>query len=183
MLFRSQMMEEVRRICEARDEMPKDKRPKIESGLSTVFGCTIQGEVKESEVLRLAVASMQAGCDEVGLADTTGMANPAQIRRVYKLVEKEIGHVAGLHIHNTRGLGLANVLAALESGVTRFDACLAGIGGCPHAPGASGNVTTEDLAFMLESMGIGTGIDIEALLALRQQVQGWLAGEIGRAHV
>ena len=162
-----QMMEEVRRICEARDEMPKDKRPKIESGLSTVFGCTIQGEVKESEVLRLAVASMQAGCDEVGLADTTGMANPAQIRRVYKLVETEIGHVAGLHIHNTRGLGLANVLAALDIGVRTFDASLAGLGGCPFAPGASGNIVTEDLVYMLESMGYRTGVDLDKLLAVR----------------
>ena len=163
-----QMMDEVRRICEARDEMPEDQRPKIESGLSTVFGCTIQGEVKESEVLRLAVASMEAGCDEVGLADTTGMANPAQIRRVYKLVQAEIGHVAGLHIHNTRGLGLANVLAALDIGVRTFDASLAGLGGCPFAPGASGNIVTEDLVYMLESMGFRTGVDLEKLLAVRQ---------------
>ena len=162
-----EMMEDVRRICEARDEMPKAKRPRIESGLSTVFGCTIQGEVKESEVLRLAVASMAAGCDEVGLADTTGMANPAQIRRVYKLVEAEIGHVAGLHIHNTRGLGLANVLAALDIGVRTFDASLAGLGGCPFAPGASGNIVTEDLVYMLEAMGFRTGVDLDKLLAVR----------------
>ncbi len=162
-----EMMDEVRRICEARDELPKAKRPRIESGLSTVFGCTIQGEVKESEVLRLAVASMAAGCDEVGLADTTGMANPAQIRRVYKLVEAEIGHVAGLHIHNTRGLGLANVLAALDIGVRTFDASLAGLGGCPFAPGASGNIVTEDLVYMLEAMGFRTGVDLDKLLAVR----------------
>jgi hydroxymethylglutaryl-CoA lyase len=163
-----QMMDEVRRICEARDELPKDKRPKIESGLSTVFGCTIQGEVKESEVLRLAVASMEAGCDEVGLADTTGMANPAQIRRLYKLVEAEIGHVAGLHIHNTRGLGLANVLAGLDIGVRTFDASLAGLGGCPFAPGASGNVVTEDLVYLLEAMGFRTGVDLDKLIAVRK---------------
>ena len=162
-----EMMDEVRRICEARDELPKAKRPRIESGLSTVFGCTIQGEVKESEVLRMAVASMVAGCDEVGLADTTGMANPAQIRRVYKLVEAEIGHVAGLHIHNTRGLGLANVLAALDIGVRTFDASLAGLGGCPFAPGASGNIVTEDLVYMLEAMGFRTGVDLDKLLAVR----------------
>jgi len=162
-----EMMDEVRRICEARDELPKAKRPRIESGLSTVFGCTIQGEVKESEVLRLAVASMVAGCDEVGLADTTGMANPAQIRRVYKLVQAEIGHVAGLHIHNTRGLGLANVLAALDIGVRTFDASLAGLGGCPFAQGASGNIVTEDLVYMLEAMGFRTGVDLDKLLAVR----------------
>lgn len=164
-----QMMEEVRRICEARDALPKEKRPKIESGLSTVFGCTIQGEVRESEVLRLAVASLEAGCDEVGLADTTGMANPAQIRRVYKLVEAEIGErIAGLHIHNTRGLGLANALAGLDIGVRTFDASLAGLGGCPFAPGASGNIVTEDLVYLLESMGFRTGVDLDKLLAVRQ---------------
>lgn len=163
-----QMIEEARRICEARDELPKEKRPKIESGLSTVFGCTIQGEVKESEVLRLAVASLEAGCDEVGLADTTGMANPAQIRRVYKLVQAEIGErMAGLHIHNTRGLGLANVLAALDIGVRTFDASLAGLGGCPFAPGASGNIVTEDLVYMLEAMGFRTGVDLDKLVAVR----------------
>ena len=163
-----QMIEEARRICAARDELPRDRRPKIESGLSTVFGCTIQGEVKESEVLRMAVASLEAGCDEVGLADTTGMANPAQIRRVYKLVEAEIGErIAGLHIHNTRGLGLANVLAGLDIGVRTFDASLAGLGGCPFAPGASGNIVTEDLVYLLESMGFRTGIDLDRLIAVR----------------
>jgi hydroxymethylglutaryl-CoA lyase len=164
-----QMIEEARRICEARDELPEDRRPKIESGLSTVFGCTIQGEVKESEVLRLAVASIEAGCDEVGLADTTGMANPVQIRRVYKLVQAEIGdRIAGLHIHNTRGLGLANVVAALDIGVRTFDASLAGLGGCPFAPGASGNIVTEDLVYLLESMGFRTGVDLDELIAIRQ---------------
>jgi hydroxymethylglutaryl-CoA lyase len=164
-----QMIEEARRICEARDELPKERRPKIESGLSTVFGCTIQGEVKESEVLRMAVASLEAGCDEVGLADTTGMANPAQIRRIYKLVQAEIGErMAGLHIHNTRGLGLANVLAGLDIGVRTFDASLAGLGGCPFAPGASGNIVTEDLVYLLESMGFRTGIDLDKLLAVRK---------------
>jgi hydroxymethylglutaryl-CoA lyase len=111
------------------------------------------------------------------------MANPAQIRRVYKLVEKEIGHVAGLHIHNTRGLGLANVLAGLDIGVRTFDASLAGLGGCPFAPGASGNIVTEDLVFLLESMGLDTGVDLEKLIAARAIFKEALPGEPIYGHV
>lgn len=171
-------VEEARRICEARDELPAERRPKIEAGLSTVFGCTIQGEVKESEVVRLAAACVEAGCDEIGLADSVGYANPAQIRRVYRLVAAEVGdRLAGLHLHNTRGLGLANVVAALELGVRTFDASLGGLGGCPFAPGATGNIVTEDLVFMLESMGYRTGIDLDKLVAIRSLVAEGIPGE------
>jgi len=122
-------------------------------------------------VVRLAVACVEAGCDEVGLADTTGYANPAQIRRVYRKVRAAIGErLGGLHLHNTRGMGLANVVAGLEEGVRTFDASLGGLGGCPFAPGASGNIVTEDLVFMLESMGLRTGIDLDRLLAVRKVV-------------
>nr|WP_315598246.1 hydroxymethylglutaryl-CoA lyase [uncultured Cupriavidus sp.] len=167
---------EVARIRAARDAA--GARTLIEGGVGTAFGCTLQGRVEPDEVLRLMQALLDAGADRVSLADTVGYADP---RMVSELFERAIA-VAGDrfwcgHFHDTRGLGLANVLAALQAGVTRFDACLAGIGGCPHAPGASGNVTTEDLAYMLSSMGIETGVDIDALLALRQQVQGWLDGE------
>ena len=173
-----QAVEEARRICEARDELPRERRPKIEAGLSTVFGCTIQGEVEESEVVRLAIACVEAGCDEVGLADSVGYANPQQIRRVWRMVQREIGdHLAGLHLHNTRGLGLANVVAALEEGVRTFDASLAGLGGCPFAPGATGNIVTEDLVFMLESMGLRTGIDLDKLLAIRDVLRQGIPGE------
>ena len=169
---------EARRICAARDELPAYRRPKVEAGLSTVFGCTIQGEVKESEVVRLAVACVEAGCDEVGLADSVGYANPAQIRRVYRMVKAEVGdRLAGLHLHNTRGLGLANVIAGLEEGVRTFDSSLGGLGGCPFAPGATGNIVTEDLVFMLESMGLRTGIDMEKLLAIRKIVAEGVPGE------
>jgi hydroxymethylglutaryl-CoA lyase len=173
-----QAVEEARRICAARDELPPAQRPKIEAGLSTVFGCTIQGEVKESEVVRLAIACVEAGCDEIGLADSVGHANPQQIRRVYRLVQAEVGgRLAGLHLHNTRGLGLANVVAALEIGVRTFDASLGGLGGCPFAPGATGNIVTEDLVFMLESMGYRTGIDLDKLVAIRSLLAEGIPGE------
>ena len=154
------------------------RRTLIEGGVGTAFGCTLQGEVAESEVLRLMQALLDAGADHVSLADTVGFADPASVARLFEKARALVGdRLACAHFHDTRGMGLANVYAAWQTGITRFDACLAGIGGCPHAPGASGNVTTEDLVFMLERMGIATGIDVTALLALRQRVAGWLAGE------
>lgn len=146
--------------------------------MGTAFGCTLQGEVAESEVLRLMQALLDAGADHVSLADTVGFADPASVARLFEKARALVGdRLACAHFHDTRGMGLANVYAAWQAGITRFDACLAGIGGCPHAPGASGNVATEDLVFMLERMGVATGIDVTALLALRQRVAGWLAGE------
>jgi len=168
----------AKKICDFRDGLPKENRPIIESGLSTVFGCTLEGAVSEDEVVRMAVASVEAGCDEVGLADTTGYANPEQVRRVFKKVRAAIGdRLSGAHLHNTRGLGLANVVAALEVGVTTFDSSLGGLGGCPFAPGATGNIVTEDLVFMLEAMGLKTGIDIDKLLAIRKIVAEGIPGE------
>jgi hydroxymethylglutaryl-CoA lyase len=168
----------ARKICALRDSLPPAQRPKIESGLSTVFGCTIEGAVSEDEVVRMAVASVEAGCDEVGLADTTGYANPEQIRRVFRKVRSAIGNkLGGAHLHNTRGLGLANVVAALEVDVRTFDSSLGGLGGCPFAPGATGNIVTEDLVFMLESMGLRTGIDLDQLLAIRKLVAEGIPGE------
>jgi len=167
---------EVAKIRAARDA--SGSRMLIEGGVGTAFGCTIQGEVARSEVLRLMQALLDAGADRVSLADTVGYADPAMVRDLFEEALKIAGDRFWCgHFHDTRGLGLANVYAALEVGVQRFDACLAGIGGCPHAPGASGNVSTEDLAYMLGSMGIATGVDIDALLDLRQRVAGWLAGE------
>ena len=168
----------AKKICDFRDSLPKAQRPIIESGLSTVFGCTLEGVVSEDEVVRMAVASVEAGCDEVGLADTTGYANPEQVRRVFKKVRAAIGDkLSGAHLHNTRGLGLANVVAALEVGVTTFDSSLGGLGGCPFAPGATGNIVTEDLVFMLEAMGLRTGINIDKLLAIRKIVAEGIPGE------
>ena len=171
-----EVVAEVARIRAARDAA--GSKTLLEGGMSTAFGCTIQGEVKHSEVLRLLQALLDAGCDRVSLADTVGYADPAAVARLFEAARKLAGdRLWAAHFHDTRGLGLANVYAALQTGIARFDACLAGIGGCPHAPGASGNVSTEDLAWMLRSMGIDTGLDIDALLALRQQVAGWLQGE------
>lgn len=171
-----EVVAEFSRIRAARDA--SGRKTLIEGGVGTAFGCTIQGEVKESEVLRLMQALLDAGADRVGLADTVGYANPDAVSRLFEKALKLAGdRFCCGHFHDTRGLGLANVHAALQLGVSRFDTSLAGIGGCPHAPGASGNVCTEDLAFMLASMGIDTGLDIDALLALRAKVAHWIDGE------
>ena len=173
---RAQMVDEVRRVVALRNE--RAPQVKVEVGLSTAFGCTIQGAVLEDEVVRLAAQVVEAGADDAGLSDTTGYANPAQVRRLFKRVRAEIGaHTGAAHLHNTRGLGLANCLAAFDVGVRSFDSSLGGLGGCPYAPGASGNVVTEDLVFMFEAMGIATGIDIERLLAARAPLQAGLPGE------
>lgn len=157
-----QMVEEVRRCA----EFPHPG-VEIEGAVSTAFGCTLQGQVPEDEVLRIAVA-LAKFCDGVALADTVGYANPTQVRRIFKRVKREIGDkLEGAHFHNTRGLGLANALAAYEEGVCNFDSSMAGLGGCPFAPGASGNVITEDLVFMFESMGVSTGIDFDKLMLAR----------------
>lgn len=150
----------------------------IEGGIGTAFGCTLQGHVAADDVLRYMQALLDAGADRVSLADTVGYANPRAVRELFERARAIAGErLWCAHFHDTRGLALANVYAALETGVTRFDASLAGIGGCPHAPGASGNAATEDLAFMLADMGIDTGIDIDALLELRTQVAQWLSHE------
>jgi hydroxymethylglutaryl-CoA lyase len=167
---------EISRIRAARDAA--GARTLIEVGISTAFGCTIQGRVEPAEVLRLVKAVLDIGVDRVSLADTVGYADPAMVKALFELVLPVAGEKLNCaHFHDTRGLGLANVYAALELGITRFDACLGGIGGCPHAPGASGNVATEDLAYMLASMGIETGQDFDALLLLRSKVARWLEGE------
>jgi hydroxymethylglutaryl-CoA lyase len=173
---RAQMVDELRRIAALRSE--RHPRVRLEAGLSTAFGCTLQGPVPEDEVIRLAVLAAQAGADEVGLSDTVGCANPAQVQRLFRRLRAELGDKAGAaHLHNTRGLGLANCLAAYEVGVTTFDASQGGLGGCPYAPGASGNVVTEDLVFMFEAMGVATGIDLQALIAARAALQAGLPGE------
>lgn len=147
-------------------------------GLSTAFGCTLEGAVPQERVVRLAAAAMEAGADEFSLSDTTGYADPAQVRRLVKAVRGVVGDkLTTLHLHNTRGLGLANALAGLDEGITTLDASLGGLGGCPYAPGASGNIVTEDLVLMLNAMGYDTGIDLEKLLAVRAIVAAALPGE------
>ncbi len=171
-----EVVAEVARIRAARDAACS--KTLIEGGVGTAFGCTLQGHVEPGEVLRLMQALLDAGADRVSLADTVGYADPAMVSRLFEKARRLVGDKLWCgHFHDTRGLGLANVFAAWQTGVARFDACLAGIGGCPHAPGASGNVATEDLVFMLQSMGLQTGQDIAGLLALRKDVADWLEGE------
>ena len=171
-----EVVEEIGRIVDLRDARGSDCQ--VEVGLSTAFGCTIQGRVEPAEVLRLLRAALDAGVDRVGLADTVGYADPLQVRTLFEQALKIAGDRLGCgHFHDTRGLGAANVFAAWQAGMRRFDACAGGIGGCPHAPGASGNVATEDLAYLFASMGVPTGLDFNALMALRAQVGVWLDGE------
>ena len=173
---RQQMIDELRSIVALRNE--RAPQVAIEAGIATAFGCTIQGAVPEDEVVWLAEQVVEAGVDESGLSDTTGMANPAQVRRLFKRMFAAIGSKTGAaHMHNTRGLGLANCLAAWDVGVRTFDSSLGGLGGCPYAPGASGNVVTEDLVFMFEAMGLRTGVDIGMLIAARAALQAGLPGE------
>ncbi len=170
------MVEEVKAVLRLRDDIAPGVP--VEVGMSTAFGCTLQGQVPEDDVLRLAHLLAKAGVDEIGLSDTTGMANPAQVRRLFQRMFQEIGPLTGsAHLHNTRGLGLANALAAYDVGVRTFDSSLGGLGGCPYAPGASGNIVTEDLVFMFEAMGVSTGIDLNLLIAARGPLKAGLPGE------
>jgi hydroxymethylglutaryl-CoA lyase len=173
---RAQMVEALRAI----DALRREIAPQVglEVGVSTAFGCTLQGAVREDEVIALAEQLAAAGADEIGLSDTTGMANPAQVKRLFTRLRSAIGNKAGAaHLHNTRGLGLANCLAAYEVGVRAFDASQGGLGGCPYAPGASGNVVTEDLVFMFEAMGVPTGVDLPRLIAAREALRAGLPDE------
>jgi hydroxymethylglutaryl-CoA lyase len=175
-MTREQMLDEIRAIARLRDEIAPGV--KIEAGISTAFGCTIQGEVTDEDVVWMAGEAVAAGADEAGLSDSTGMANPAQVRRLFNKVRAVIGERTGAaHMHNTRGLGLANCLAAYDVGVRTFDASLGGLGGCPFAPGASGNVVTEDLVFMFEAMGVRTGVELDKLIAARTPLINGLPGE------
>jgi len=173
----AEQLDALRAIVALRDGLPADRRFGVAAGLSTVFGCSIQGDVAEDDVVALAAAAAEAGVDEVSLADTVGYADPVQVRRIVRRVRGAVGGLplAG-HFHDTRGLGIANALAAFEEGVRAFDATLGGLGGCPWAPGASGNVVTEDLVFAFEKTGVRTGIDLDALIVARRRLERRLAG-------
>jgi hydroxymethylglutaryl-CoA lyase len=168
-----EMLEEVGRCTEFLRKLPETRRPRFKVALATAFGCTLEGPVTEDRVIRLAARVVEMGADEVVLADTTGYGNPAQLKRLANGIWAACGQdrLNGVHLHNTRGQGLANALMAVEIGITHFDSSLGGIGGCPFAPGASGNIVTEDLVWLLESMGLRTGIDLEKLLAVREQLR------------
>jgi hydroxymethylglutaryl-CoA lyase len=170
-------VDDFKRIIALRNASPTSKRIRIAGGLATAFGCTIEGPIKEGRVLACAEEILAAGADELIVADTVGYANPAAVKSIFSRILPMAGKTpVAAHFHDTRGLGLANVVAALDAGVRRFDASLGGLGGCPYAPGASGNIAMEDCAFMLESMGFTTGIDLVRLLEVRRTVEAQLTG-------
>ncbi|WP_337875526.1 hydroxymethylglutaryl-CoA lyase [Elioraea sp.] len=177
-----QAVEQVRRIVALAREAPA--RPAVEVGISTAFGCSMQGAVPEDDVVRLAEALAEAGVEDICLSDTVGMANPAQVKRLIARTRAAIGDKLGaLHLHDTRGRALANALAGYEAGIRAFDGALAGLGGCPFAPGASGNAATEDLVWMFEEMGLRTGVDLDGLLAARAILAEALPGETLHGHL
>jgi len=169
---REESVADFRRIVELVRAQPEGRRPRIVGGLSTALGCSFEGRIPVADVVKYALLLAEAGADEIMVADTVGYADPAQVRAVFKAVMAEIGRLPiGAHFHDTRGTGLANVVAALDCGVRSFDASLAGLGGCPFAPGATGNIVMDDLCFMLDSMGLTTGVDLEKLLQVRRIVR------------
>ncbi len=169
---REESVADFRKIVELVKAQPEGRRPRIVGGLSTALGCSFEGRIPVADVVKYALLLAEAGADEVMVADTVGYADPAQVRAVFKAVMAELGSLPiGAHFHDTRGTGLANVAAALDCGVRAFDASLAGLGGCPFAPGATGNIVMDDLCFMLDSMGLTTGVDLEKLLAVRAIVR------------
>ena len=170
-------LQDFARIAAARDART-GMRIALGAGIATAFGCTIAGAVPEKRVIEIAVRLAEAGADEIIVADTVGYGDPGQVSRLVGAVANAVGgKPIACHFHDTRGLGLANVAAAVEVGVRTFDSSLAGLGGCPFAPGATGNIDTEDTVFLLERLGFDTGVDIEALIALRRKIESWLPGE------
>ncbi|WP_454689870.1 hydroxymethylglutaryl-CoA lyase [Achromobacter aloeverae] len=159
----------IRALCDA---LPPERRPVLGGGLSTALGCSYEGRIPAADVVRYAAQLAEAGADEIVVADTVGYSGPAQVREVFRLVMAEVAPLpVAAHFHDTRGLGIANALAALDCGVRAFDASLAGMGGCPFAPGATGNIVMDDLCFLMASMGLRTGVDLERLLAVRDIVR------------
>lgn len=169
---REESVADFRKIVELVKAQPEGQRPRLVGGLSTALGCSFEGRIPVADVVKYALLLAEAGADELVVADTVGYADPAQVRGVFKAVMAEIGALpVAAHFHDTRGTGLANVTAALDCGVRSFDASLAGLGGCPFAPGATGNIVMDDLCFMLDSMGLTTGVDLEKLLQVRRIVR------------
>jgi hydroxymethylglutaryl-CoA lyase len=158
----------------------RDEGLRCEGVISTSFGCPYEGHVAPERVLAIARRLRDAGAEEIAFGDTTGMANPRQVREFFAMARGALdGAELTAHFHNTRGQGLANVLAALESGVESFESSFGELGGCPVPPGATGNIATEDLVSMLEEMGIATGIDLEALLECSRAVRDVLGRPLG----
>jgi hydroxymethylglutaryl-CoA lyase len=182
---RAQSLDELKSIVRLRDEHAgMNRRASIQVGISVAFGCPFEGKVPERDVYSSAIAAVEAGADEISLADTAGQGDPAQVRRIFGTLSHELRNVPlAAHFHDTRGTGLANVLAALDEQVRSFDASIAGLGGCPNSPGAKGNIATEDLVYMLEAMGLDTSIDVARLLELRKFVGECLPGTSLFGHI
>jgi hydroxymethylglutaryl-CoA lyase len=161
-------MNDFKAIAELRRSREEWRNVRLGGCIATAFGCTIDGLIDPDIVIGLVDQYVDLGADEVMIADTVGFADPAHVKALFTRLESHLQEASiAAHFHDTRGLGLANVVAALDTGVRRFDSSLAGLGGCPFAPGASGNIVTEDLVFMLEAMGLSTGIDLDRLLEVR----------------
>ncbi|WP_353234101.1 hydroxymethylglutaryl-CoA lyase [Diaphorobacter ruginosibacter] len=166
-------IEAIRDIIEWVRAQPRAVRMDVVA--ASAFGCSISGAVPVADVVRATRALDGAGADRIVLADTVGYAHPALVRDTVRAVQDAVGaRLSKLHLHDTMGLGLANALAGLQEGIREFDGCMGGLGGCPFAPGASGNIVTDDLVFMLESMGYATGVDLPALLKVRQAMRAHL---------
>lgn len=165
--------------------LAKKHKIKVRGYLSTCFGCPFEGKVSEAKVVQLAKRLHQLGCYEISIGDTIGVANPAQVQSVFKKLKKAIPvKKLAAHFHDTRGTALANILEAYQLGVTVFDASMGGLGGCPYAPGAAGNVSTEDVAYMFHGMGVKTGLDIDKMVAiypwLTEKIQHTLSTKVGK---
>jgi len=169
---------EFKRIVDHRAEIGLTDQISLSCGIATAFGCTLQGDVPRHRVHEIAGKLVELGADEIMVADTVGYANPSQVEDILgECIERFPGVSITGHFHDTRGLGLANVAAAVRVGVRGFDGSLGGLGGCPYAPGATGNVNFEDMAFMLRAMGFETGINLDRLMALRRKIGAWLPEE------
>ncbi len=173
---REEAIANVKRLCELRDASPH--RPIVNAAISMALGCSITGPVEPKEVIRLAEKCLEAGVDFVAVADTVGYAGPKQVGELTgAIVELSGAKPVCVHLHDTRGMGIANASAALDAGARILDGSLGGLGGCPFAPGATGNVVFEDLVFLCESKGFATGIDIEKLVAVRSILQSEMPDE------
>ncbi|MET4577157.1 hydroxymethylglutaryl-CoA lyase [Ottowia thiooxydans] len=174
---REESLADFKRIADLIRALPEHRRPRLLGGLSSALGCGYEGRVPVADVQRWAVAYAEAGADEIMIADTVGYADPVHVKEAFRAVIADVGTLpVSAHFHDTRGLGLANVAAALECGVRRFDASLAGLGGCQFVPSATGNIVMDDLCFMLDAMGMRTGVDLEKLVAVREIVARNLPG-------
>jgi hydroxymethylglutaryl-CoA lyase len=181
----AQSAQELAEIIQLRDQVAsRGHRARIQVGISVSFGCPFEGRVRDTDVLAKALEAAHAGAEEISLADTSGQGDPRQVRRIFSRLMQELPHVRlCAHFHDTRGTGLATVLAALDAGVRSFDASIGGLGGCPNSPGATGNIVMEDTVFMLEAMGLATGIDLDRLFEIRRFITAHLPNVAVFGHV